>query len=164
MSIDPTPSANAADVSRLQTELYETRQQLAQALAAKTQTLKTEALDTALAGVKLAPGAREQLGHLLDSEIQLKGDETGAIRALGPGLVPLAQHVAAKLTQREFAKFLAIRLDADGRPRCPSDRTAGWGRRLDNGHDDPACGRGRERRSADDMARPFGLGNRPVPR
>ncbi len=106
MSIDPTPSANAADVSRLQTELYETRQQLAQALAAKTQTLKTEALDTALAGVKLAPGAREQLGHLLDSEIQLKGDETGAIRALGPGLVPLAQHVAAKLTQREFAKFL----------------------------------------------------------
>jgi len=99
----PTPG----EVSRLQTELYETKQALAEALATKTKTMKTEALDAALAGRQLAPGAREQLGRLLDSEIQIRADETGTPRAFGPNLTPLATHLEATLSKPEFAKFVA---------------------------------------------------------
>ena len=91
----------------------------------KTQTLKSEALDTALAGRQLAPGTKEQLSQLLDSEIQLKSPTKPApMRAVGPGLVPLAQHLEAKLAQAGVREIPGERLGAGAGPK-PSTPTVG---------------------------------------
>ncbi len=85
------------------------------------------------------------------------------MRAVGPGLIPLQAHLEATLAKPEFAKFLASgsapapgpKIHADGRPASVGDWIMGnMQRAAASAHSDARA----------DMSRPFGLGNRPVPR
>ena len=101
----PLDATSSNETELLRRELYETREKLARIDQNTHESLKAQAFEEALKPHGLAPDAADQVKRLLGADVRLQADESGRLKAVGPGLQPLGQFVGDALAKPEFARF-----------------------------------------------------------
>jgi hypothetical protein len=149
---------------QLQTIVAQQARELDQVRVREQQAVVDGAIGAAIdnSGIPLASGAaRQQLAELLRGEVSLI-NHGGQLVPAGPGLVPVAQHVKARLAQPEYQHFTASRPVA-GQPGglvpSPGDPEKSLGvRMIEHAQAQRAAQQAPGRSPATDMSQRFGLG------
>lgn len=72
---------------------------------AEVESIRSQAVNAALAGYNLNPGADRQIAALIKDEVQIVADATGRKVAIGPGFRPVAEVIRERLATPEYAHF-----------------------------------------------------------
>lgn len=71
----------------------------------EAESVRSQAINDALAGHALVPGAAQQIAALIGQEVKVISDDAGRKVAVAPGFTPVKQFIDEQMARPEYAHF-----------------------------------------------------------